>query len=84
VVNVTTDCGDVPTPLHLQAGLHYTGVVMYMKLTTTIDACTTLVVYKKHKLGLYVHATCNYTTMAKVYLTPPQVKLRENIQYIAV
>ena len=84
VVNVATHCGDVLTPLHLQAGLHYsrvTGVVMYVKLTTT-DACTTLVVYKKAQTWL-IREPCNYTTMAKVYLHTSAVKLGEKI-YIPV
>jgi len=82
VVNVATNCGDVLTPLHLQARV--TGVVMYTKLTTTTDACitlnacTTLVYIKKHKLGLYVrHATT--PPWLKCTCTPPQWSLGENL-----
>jgi len=86
VTFVATKCGDILTPLHLQAGLHYSrvtqlGVVLYTKLTTT-DACTTLVVYKKAQTWL-IREPCNYTTMAKVYLHTSAVKLGEKI-YIPV
>ena len=73
VVNVATNCGDILTPLHLQAGLHYSRVTQGWCCTWSSLLPWCLLVYKKAQTWL-IREPCNYTTMAKVYLHTSAVK----------
>ena len=84
VTFVATKCGDILTPLHLQAGLHYSRVTQVWCCTRSSLLLMLALLWwyiKWHKLGLYVsHATT--PPWLKCTCTPPQWSLERKFIYL--
>ena len=84
VVNVAINCDDFLTPLHLQAGLHYSRVTQVWCCTWSSLLLMLALLWwyiKRHKLGLYVsHATT--PPRLKCTCTPPQWSLARKFIYL--
>ena len=84
VVTVATNCGDILTPLHLQAGLHYSRVMQVWCCTWSSLLLMLALLWwyiKRHKLGLYVsHATT--PPRLKCTCTPPHWSLGRKFIYL--